>query len=144
MRGQYRFRDHRRMKAIVTWWPHEDEVTVNDVVELDRVIDDVIKSKCREHPTVLEICANGYLFSIAVGLAESFIQISCDSDPSSYFVAVSDKNAPDNETFSFYFQGLHHTEIRRRNILALTVARELARSFVLSGIIPKEVEWEKV
>lgn len=131
------------MKAIVTWWSHEDEVAVNDIAELDRVIDDAIKSECREHPTVLEIRANGYLFSMAVGLAESFIQIS-DSNLSSYFVAVSDKNAPDNETFSFYFQALHHTEIRRRNILASTVARELARSFVLSGTIPEEVEWEKV
>ena len=39
------------MKAIVTWWSHADEVAVDDVVELDRVIDDVIKSECREHPT---------------------------------------------------------------------------------------------
>jgi len=131
------------MKAIVTWWSHEDGVAVNDVAELDHVIDDVIKSECREYPTVLEIRANGYLFSIAVGLAESFIQISCDSDLSSYFAAVWDKNAPDNDTLNFYFQGLHHTEIRRRNILPSTVARELARSFVLSGTIPKEVEWEK-
>jgi hypothetical protein len=47
------------MKAIVTWWSHEDEVAINDVVELDRVIDDVIKSECREYPTVLEMPRSG-------------------------------------------------------------------------------------
>ena len=131
------------MKASVTWWSHDDEVAVNDEVELDHVIDNVIQSECKEHPTVLEIHAHGYLFSMAVGLAESFIQISSDSGLSSNLVAVADKDASDNDTFNFYFQGLHHTEIRRRNILPSGFARELARSFLINGTIPKDVDWEE-
>jgi hypothetical protein len=132
------------MKATVTWWSHEDEVGVRDVIELDRVIDDVIESECKEYPTVLEIHANSYLFTIAVGLAESFVQMTSESLLSSHLVAVSNKNAADDDTFTFFFQGMHDTEVRRRYILPSTVARELARSFVVTGSIPKDVEWEEV
>ncbi len=131
------------MKATVSWWSHnEDVVTVYDAAELDRVVDEVIQSECKEYPTVIEIQANGYLLKMAVGLAESFVQISSDSGLSPYLVAVSDKNAAD--TFDFYFQGLHHTEIPRRNILPSAFARELSRALVVTGTIPESIEWEEL
>jgi hypothetical protein len=133
------------MKATVTWWSNDDEpVEFHDTIELDRVVDMVIKSRCSEYPTVIEIQANGYLLTMAVGLPESFVQISSDSGLSPYFVAVSDKKAADDDTFNFYFQGLHHTEIRRRYILPTLLAREITRAFVVTGTIPESIEWEEV
>lgn len=133
------------MKATVTWWSHDDEpVEIHDAVELDRVVDMVIKSECSEYPTVIEIQVRGYLLTMAVGLPESFVQISSDSGLSPYLVAVSDKKAADHDTFNFYFQGLHHTEIRRRYILPTMFARELTRAFVVTGTIPESIEWEEV
>jgi hypothetical protein len=133
------------MKATVTWWSHDHEpVEIHDAVELDRVVDMIIKSECREDPTVIEIQANGYLLTMAVGLPESFVQISSDSGLSPYLVALSDKNAADHDTFDFYFQGFHHTEIRRRYILPSIVARELSKAFVVTGTIPESIEWEEL
>jgi len=133
------------MKATVTWWSHDEgPVEIHDAVELDRVVDMVIKSECSEYPTVVVVHANIYLLEIAVGLPESFVQIGPDSGLGPYLVAVFDRNADDNDTFNFYFQGLHHTEIRHRNILPSTLARELARAFVVTGGIPKDIEWEAV
>jgi hypothetical protein len=130
------------VKATVSWWSHNEEVTVYDAAELDRVFDEVIQSECKEYPIVIEIQANGFLLKMAVGLAESFVQISSDSGLSPYLVAVSDKNATD--TFDFYFQGVHHTEIPRRNILPSALARELSRAFVVTGTIPESIEWEEL
>ena len=131
------------MKATVSWWSHNKEVVaVYDPAELDRVVDQVIQSECKEYPTVIEIRANGFLLQMAVGVAESFVQISSDSGLSPNLVAVSDRNAAN--TFDFYFQGLHHTEMRRRNILPAALARELSRTFVVTGCIPESIEWEKL
>ena len=131
------------MEATVSSWSrNKNVVVVYDASELDRFVDEVIQSECNEYPTIIEIQANGYLLTMAVGLAESFVQISSESGLSPYLVAVSDKNAAD--TFDFYFQGLHHTEIPRRNILPSTFARELSRAFLVTGTIPESIEWEEV
>ena len=114
------------------------------MAELDHIIDRVIKSECNKYPTVVEIERLGYLFTMAVGLDESFVQITPDSNLAPYLVAVATKDRDKDGTFNFYFQSLHHTEIHRRNILPISKARELARTFLITGTIPKAIEWGSV
>ena len=134
-----------QIEARVSWWSHKDKaVQVHNVAELDRVIDSVIESECIEYPTVIEVEAYGYVLSMAVGLPDSFVQITPDSNLPPYLVAIAANSADDEDTFDFYFQGFHHTEIPRRNILEFAKARELCRAFVVTGSIPKEIEWEEV
>ena len=101
-------------------------------------------SECNQYPTVVEIERLGYLFSMAVGLPESFVQITPDSNDQPYLIAAAPKDSDKDGTFNFYFQGLHHTEIPRRNILPISKARELARTFLITGIIPEDIDWEEV
>jgi immunity protein Imm1 of predicted polymorphic toxin system len=131
--------------AIVSWWSRKDEgIHVSNVAELDHTIDGVIKSECDDYPTVVEIKSVGYLFTLAVGLPESFVQIANESHLQPYLVAVN-KDVDDKEgSFNFYFQGLHHTEIPRRYILPISKARELARAYLIKGTIPEGVEWDEL
>ena len=132
------------IEARVSSWSQNEAVQVRDVDELDCVIDKITESECNDYPTVIEVEANGSVFRMAVGLPESFVQITRDDRLQSRLVAVADKDAEDTETFNFYFQGFHHSEIRRRNILASSKARELCRAFVITGTIPNDIEWEEV
>jgi hypothetical protein len=110
------------IEARVFSWCQNEAVQVCDIDELDCVIDKITESECTEYPTVIEVEANGSVFSMAVGLPESFVQITRDASLPSYLVAIADKDAQETDTFNFYFQGFHHTEIRRRNILASSKA----------------------
>ena len=134
-----------QIEATVSWWSHKDEaVQASNVAELDHLIDGVIKSECNKYPTVVEIKRLGYLFSMAVGLPESFVQITSDSNDPPYLVAAATRDDDKDGTFNFYLQGLHHSEIPRRNILPVSKARELARTFLITGTIPEGIEWEEV
>ena len=132
------------MKATVSWWSrHPKVVEVCDAIELDLLIDEVIRLECNEYPTMIEIHANGYQLEMAAGLPESFVQISPESGGSPFFVAVSDKNATSHDTFDFFLQG-QHTEIPCRNIVPSTVARELCRAFLITGNIPRSIGWDEL
>lgn len=131
-------------KARVSWWSRApNAVEVCDAIELDRLIDEVIRLKCVDYPTMIEIHANGYRLEMAVGLPESFVQVSPESGGSPYFVAVSDKNTTSNDTFDFFLQG-YHTEIPCRNVVPATVARALCRAFLITGNIPKSIGWDEL
>ncbi|HSE24963.1 MAG TPA: Imm1 family immunity protein [Pyrinomonadaceae bacterium] len=129
-----------QIEATVSWWSHDLEaVKVGSVAELDHLIDGVIKSECSQYPTVLEIEVQGCRLMMAVGLPESFVQITTNSS-----VTVATIDGIREGTFDFYFQGIHHTEIRRRHILPIATARELARAFLITGVAPDGITWEEL
>jgi hypothetical protein len=129
-----------QIEATVSWWSHEAEaVKVGNVAELDHLIDGIIKSECNQYPTVLEIEIPGSRLMMAVGLPESFVQITTNSS-----IRVATIDGIKEGTLDFYFQGIHHTEIRRRHILPIATARELARAFLITGAAPDTIAWEEL
>jgi hypothetical protein len=58
-----------QIEATVSWWTRKGKpAQVSSVAELDHIIDGVIESECKEHPTVVAIERLGYLFTMACQL----------------------------------------------------------------------------
>jgi hypothetical protein len=94
-------------------------------------------------PRIVSLKAvRGHEVTFGVGGDMSFVQIARMSYEPPYLVSVSDRDARGEMTF--WLHGIHHTEIRRRQLVPAAVALDVVSEFVFAGIRSRRVDWEEI
>ena len=127
--------------ATIDWAEGEPPITVSALAHLDRALDTISAQSSPDKPRIIEVKVHGHLLTLGLGAPESFVQISESDDPP-YMVTVGQSAA--EGVLTFLFQGVHDTEIPRRNLVPLTTARAIAREFFATGHRPSITAWEEV
>jgi hypothetical protein len=71
-----------------------------------------------------------------------FVQVAAASGEPPYHITLGDSGATGYATF--YFHGVHHTEILRWCLLPLSLTREVTRNFLETGTRSTKVPWGEV
>jgi len=109
----------------------------HDVVELDKILDGLVARSTEPMIVVVDGPQNE---SVYFGIAGRSGFVSKATEPP-YCTTVGDATAEGYTAFSF--EG-HNTEIAKRHLIALDLARQVVRDFFLTGSFSPLVEWEEI
>jgi Immunity protein Imm1 len=127
--------------ATIEWSEREPPLYVSTLPEIDRALDRIAAECPPDHPTIVVLKVNDHTLTLGLGGPESFIQVTESDDPP-YIVTVGDTNAGGELTF--FYQGEHHTEIPRRNLIPVLTARKVVQEFCATGQRAAITSWEEV
>lgn len=127
---------------ILEWSDIQPRVELSSPEDFDHAIDHLAARSTEQRPSIVALYTHGHQVILGLGLPQSFVQIQEWNDPRGgpAFVTVGDPAA--SGEVSFYLLGSHHTGIPRRHLIPTPIARRLAREFLQSGKLSKEVSWE--
>lgn len=126
-------------------WGHDQRAVIKTVGDLDALLDRIDAEARRlglPQDVQLTDPRGGGTLGIVVGAERSVLNhIPDDSNPP-YLTSVGDED--EDQPFTFYVAGDHHSEAHWRHTVRTDVARAAARTFVLSGRLDERIPWEEV
>lgn len=122
-------------------WGEVPEVALGTVEELDRLLDQ-LQSEHSESPVLVmvELTASGDSLMIGLGKEDSVVNFVSGSGNPPYWVSVGPHEEHDLVVFDFMGS---HTEILRRHLIPVSLARHAMRVFVQTGTLCPNVQWEE-
>jgi hypothetical protein len=126
----------------VQWLEQEPAIELSSVDELVQVLDHITLGANPEYPRIVIVEAHGYCVGLGLGSEESFVQFEPESGNPPYLVTAGDANA--EGTVPFYLFGIHHTEILRRHLIPISIARQILLKWVQTEVRSKDVKWEEM
>jgi len=127
---------------ILEWSQIQPRVELASGDDFDHAIDRLTARASTDHPSIVALYAHGHQVILGLGLPQSFVQIQEWDDPQFGPALVTVGDATASGEVAFYLLGSQHTEIPRRNLIPTPSARRLAKQFLETGKLPKDVTWE--
>lgn len=128
--------------AILEWSEIQPRVELSSSEDFDHAIDRLSARFTADQPAIVALYAHGHQVILGLGLAESFVQIQEWDDPHFGPALISVGDASATGAVTFYLLGSQHTEIPRRNMIPVSIARRLAKGFLETGKLPNDARWE--
>jgi hypothetical protein len=128
-------------KMLKASWGELSEFALGTVEELDRLLDQ-LQSEHSASPVLVmvEFSASGDSLMIGLGKEDSVVNFVSGSGNPPYWVSVG--NHAEHDLVVFDFMG-SHTEILRRHLIPVSLARHAMRVFVQTGTLCRNVQWEE-
>jgi Immunity protein Imm1 len=130
--------------STLQWSEEEPPVAVSTCHELDEALHRVAARCTPKHPILIALYVHGYEVGIGLGLPESFVNIKNweRGTPVCCLITVGDGRAQRGTVF--FYLNTHPIEIRQRNLIPTTRARQVVREFFETGRRSTSVEWEEL
>jgi len=122
-------------------WKSDYEWQGSSPAELDAILDD-LHTKCDRNQPILAAVEsiNGDTLTIGLGSELSLLSFVQGNGKPPYLSSVG--NCHEDGVSVFYYMG-EWTEIPKRRLIPLPLARQAMRSFIVTGKIPNNVNWEE-